>query len=473
MGADLFAPSDVPKMVPVGDFRGLDLTPEEGFLLSRIDGRVNVGAILSMVAWDREKTMQLLESLLRKHLLNFERAEIADRVFGTGNIDAPPLGGREASATPGLSITLTPVNEQAPSDAFTIDPATVERVPDLDPARCVEVLTWARRVESAENLYQMFEIPLGADAKSVKRQYRQMAMLFHPDKFFRKDIGGYRFLIELNWKKIQEGYELLSEPDKKAAYDEDVLAKARSKPRAMPVAAPAPVVARPAFTPGPPPPSKAPAGQQTATPEIPPWDAKGSPATPPRPRVETAFERKLKADVIERLGKARRQFEQAQKDYADGKFSGADSNAKLAMQFDPRNEDYKRWYDSIRPKLEEGMMSAMLRKAELSEASGDMKAAADEYEKALQVFPDNLQANLGLGKVLAFRGDNPRRARECLQKGLAAKPNDLVAILAMCRVLRDTGMVKNALRFIEKAKEIAPKDARVLEEAKEIKKANK
>ncbi|HVO29289.1 MAG TPA: DnaJ domain-containing protein, partial [bacterium] len=336
------------------------------------------------------------------------------------------------------------------------------------------------RVEQAENLYQVFQIPVGADVKSVKRQYRQLAMEFHPDKFFRKEIGGYRQKIEMAWKRVQEGYELLTNPDKKEAYDKEVLARQKARPAPPPPAQSAPPPnpngsgAPAKFAPPPPPPSKAPAGQSTAAPEIPPWEAKSSPAKPPeppRPRVASTAERKLFAEVQERIAKARRHFEQAKKEFAEKKWSNADTNIKLALQYDPKNEEYKTWFEGSRQAVEEGIVTGLLSKAEMAEASSDLKFAAESYEKALALFPDNAEVNLAYGKLVSFRGDNPRKAKECLQKGLLAHPNDLGGLLAMCKTMRTMGMAKNAQRYIDKAKEIAPKDPRVLEELKELKKA--
>ena len=80
MAAELFGPADVPMIVGLSDLRSHNLTAEEGFLLSRIDGRTNVGGLLALVSWDRAKTFELLESLLRKHVVNFDRPEILDTV---------------------------------------------------------------------------------------------------------------------------------------------------------------------------------------------------------------------------------------------------------------------------------------------------------------------------------------------------------------------------------------------------------
>ena len=112
-------------MVALSDLRGVDLTPEEGYLLSRIDGRISVGALLSMVSWERDKTMALLESLLRKHVLNFDRREIHDQAFG------------KTDGTKKVTVSASPTKSNGPAP---INPDTIERVADLDSDRCIEIL---------------------------------------------------------------------------------------------------------------------------------------------------------------------------------------------------------------------------------------------------------------------------------------------------------------------------------------------
>src|SRR5690349_9071219 len=104
-------------MVTLPDLSGLDLTAEEGFLLSRIDGRTPVSGILSMVSWDRVKTMELLESLLRKHVINVDRKEVLEQVFGKGD---PEQVKERTQAT---------VQANGSRPKVTIDRSRVELVP--------------------------------------------------------------------------------------------------------------------------------------------------------------------------------------------------------------------------------------------------------------------------------------------------------------------------------------------------------
>lgn len=458
MSAELFGPSDVPRTVALSDLRGVDLTAEEGFLLSRIDGRVNVGAILTLVAWDRDKTFSLLESLLRKHVVNFDRKEIQERAFQAHD-GAKKLG---PSAANGAASA-------AASKAATFDKEAIEKVPDLDPDRCVEVLEWELRIAEAVSPYEVFGLPEGADHKSVKRNYRQVALSFHPDKFFRKEIGGYRARIENAWKKVQDAYDLLADPARRAAYD--LATEGR-------VIARAPVVETPKEETGP---GRAPRdmAQPLMIQPLDTFERQSGEEIPlvqgqrfeSKPTMDSALTRRLKADVKERIEKAQRHYQQAIADLADGRFAAADSNVKLAMQYDPANPEFSAWYDAVRQKLEAGIVKSSLAKAETALSNGEPKQALGFYEHALGLFPDNLEVNFGYGTLLLERFNNAKTAKECLQKVVNRRPKDVAALVALAKSLRLVGMIKNAQRILDQAKAIAPKDARVVEEAKELKRS--
>ena len=458
-------------MVALPDLRGVDLTPEEGYLLSRIDGRINVGALLTLVSWDREKTMALLESLLRKHVVNFDRREIHDKAFG----------GATAGASAGAENGAKPAGgAQKPAGSTKIDPATIEKVPDLDEARSVEILEWEQVVQAATTPYQVFSLPEGADIRSVKRRYREMAMSFHPDKFFRKEIGGYRTRVESSWKRVQEAYDLLQDPEKRAQW-EAVARQGGSAPAPAPAAdaAPPPGSREPIVGP-----AKAPGGTAQAMVIAPLDDFERTESSfdeiplvqgervEPRPQMESSLQRRLKKDVQERIEKARKFFMQAQQDLIEGKHALADSNLKLAMQFDPKNEEYRSWYERVKPKLEEGIVSNLLRKGELASVADDLKTERECYEHALQLFPESIAANLAMGAFLVRNEEDPKRAKQCLEKVVAKRPDDVTALVALAKSLRLLGMVKNAHRILDQAKAIDPKDARVVSEAKELRKVS-
>ncbi len=66
-----------------------------------------------------------------------------------------------------------------------------------------------------ENLYNVLGVAPNASDEEIKKVYRSLAMRFHPD---RNDAPG----AEVRFKSITKAYEILSDPLKRAEYDQSV-----------------------------------------------------------------------------------------------------------------------------------------------------------------------------------------------------------------------------------------------------------
>lgn len=65
---------------------------------------------------------------------------------------------------------------------------------------------------SKRDYYEVLGVNKNADDKEIKKAYRKLANVYHPDKNKSEDA-------EHKMKEINEAYEILSDPNKKAAYD--------------------------------------------------------------------------------------------------------------------------------------------------------------------------------------------------------------------------------------------------------------
>src|SRR5215475_7435310 len=61
--------------------------------------------------------------------------------------------------------------------------------------------------------YQTLNVPRSASADEIKKAYRRLARKYHPDVSKEKDA-------EAKFKQVQEAYEVLKDPEKRAAYDQ-------------------------------------------------------------------------------------------------------------------------------------------------------------------------------------------------------------------------------------------------------------
>lgn len=64
-----------------------------------------------------------------------------------------------------------------------------------------------------KDYYKTLGISKGSNEEEIKKAYRRMALRFHPDK--NKDANA-----EEKFKEIAEAYEVLSDPKKRAVYDQ-------------------------------------------------------------------------------------------------------------------------------------------------------------------------------------------------------------------------------------------------------------
>ena len=68
--------------------------------------------------------------------------------------------------------------------------------------------------ENKRDYYEVLGVPKDASADDIKKAYRKGAMKYHPDR----NPGDKE--VEQKFKEIGEAYEVLSDPDKKARYDQ-------------------------------------------------------------------------------------------------------------------------------------------------------------------------------------------------------------------------------------------------------------
>lgn len=74
-----------------------------------------------------------------------------------------------------------------------------------------------------QNYYQLLNIDISADTQTIKQAYRKLCKIHHPD------LNPYKKEAEELFKQIQRAYEVLSDPNKREAYKQQLQKEARKK----------------------------------------------------------------------------------------------------------------------------------------------------------------------------------------------------------------------------------------------------
>lgn len=258
------------------DYTALPLspTPEEYFLLSRINGNVTVAEICAISGLSRDATMTALERLQTAGLIEFSAAAPAQSPAPRPSRQAPPqqahsrpqptrpapapkpaavdmsFGAESAAsgggrpATPSPSIAQAPPTTPSPSAAeassederfakwpvsmsqFTFDAALMGQSVEIDDDFKKELIYVAGMLGRVD-YYQLLGVPRDAKRKQIRSAYFALSKRYHPDSFYGKEMGGFSALVDEVFNGLNKADQMLSHKKKRVEYDKALGPEAR------------------------------------------------------------------------------------------------------------------------------------------------------------------------------------------------------------------------------------------------------
>jgi len=401
-----------PRLAPGWEAQATALNPTEGFLLSRIDGHTPWAVLRQIGGLLPEEVDLALESWVKTGLVLLDADEPPPREVRTGH---------EGPA--------------APLDAGAIDSSL-----DLDVEIQRQILAFEARLARA-TYHEILGVQRGSEPRSIKRAYFQLSKQFHPDRYFRRNIGDHALRLDRIFKHVALAYELLSDPTTRREIERGMEG---GPPEVgeyrVTDAGPGERIGKAA---GPPPAYRAPSRMENLE------------------RLRGRFKIPNKV-LAERRFKAR-QFHQAARVATHQKsWLEAAASARLAIAFDPWNPEYTQHFASIQADVYAARAAELLEQADGASAGAD---ALKLLEEAIHYRPVDT-ALYARAAALALEIGELERAHEFAESACELEPAVVGNQLTLCRVLRRRGDIKGAKDALAEAAKLSPKDPEVLSEQK-------
>ncbi len=291
----------------------------------------------------------------------------------------------------------------------------------------------AREAALDADHYTILGLKPGASVKDVSAAYHEASRVFHPDRYFGKQLGSYTGRLERIFRRLAEAHATLVDDAKRDAY-------LRAHPRLRAAVASAAAAA--------------------------------APARPPMAEDEVARAAERRARLarhpyLARGAQAKTLVAEAQSQLKSGATERALGLLHRAQKLDPRaNTAAALRGEAVAKKNAERAQAELVRAREAA-SSGDATTALTAYRAVLGLDPNSHEAALAAAQLL-FRGGSPAEARPLAQKAVDLQPGHVASLVLLGTLCGQLGMSKLARRHLETALEREPGNVEVKQLLKKL-----
>lgn len=403
-------------LAPGCDAEQLVRSAAEGYLFSRIDGLTPWRHLREIGGIPPEEVDACLTRWLDQGALDVVGrgdAAKASRKESTAAGPVPPVDAAEASSTAPVML-----DESALDDRLDIDLDVQRRILEYE-------------ASLGRPYHELLGVEPGAAPKAVKKAYFKLSKEFHPDRYFRKQIGSYAERLDRIFKKVLEAHEILSDPE---------LCQVENQP-STPIEEAPPVDAASA------PPS----------PTDPSGDASQK-AKPTRPRPLTKLERlkqRMPFKINHAALNARRQqadeiFRAAQTSQQAGRLQEAEASIRIAITFDPARAEFKEALGSLKIAAAGARAANLLAKPSERMSDTELFDALRLLEDVLPYRPHDPELNERAGRI-CLRLEKYDEAKEYIETLLIRQPESAAAYTMLGKINKALGDLEGAVGAFETA----------------------
>lgn len=309
----------------------------------------------------------------------------------------------------------------------------VDEQVDLDEGRKEEILALDAKIAS-NNLFEFLGVPSGAPADEVRAAFREASRKFHPDKYFGKNLGSYRPMLDRIFRRLVEANQTLTDPERREQYlaaNPFVRAAARSS-----------TGSNAAFKPEP----------KSETEEA---------------RDSERRQRLARHPYLARTTKVQEYLAKAKEHAAKQEYSQAVTHLNHATQIDPQHAEVKALMIEVRKGADLVRSESSFQHALEALQRGDDDLALQALRVSVNANPLNFKAAHKASILLEKRGE-AREAATFASKAVEGAPKNVEYRVHLARLLMDAGMKVMAKKHYEEAARLDPDHPEVKKHGKRL-----
>lgn len=175
----------------------VQLSPGEGYLLSRVDGAGSVATLQRLVPLPKEQFVRSLGALLAAGLVELRERPVAK-----------PQPASELAERARSHAASAPKPAQEEELAYS----ALERKEHEEVLRLASVI-------GQQDFYLRLGLPRAAGNEQVQTRYREMVRTYHPDRARERHLRSLQAELGTVYRALQEAYETLSVAEARKRYD--------------------------------------------------------------------------------------------------------------------------------------------------------------------------------------------------------------------------------------------------------------
>jgi curved DNA-binding protein CbpA len=413
----------IPRLRRRADFSRVQLTGEEGFLLSRIDGRTSVHLLAQLLGRNPNEVEELLRRLVREGLVTYQKPGEEALDASSDLSELWPTGKKPTNRAPSASDY----------GEFEFPEDRLIEVCDLTEEERKRILWFEAHLE-IWTYYDILQVDRRADAKAIKRAYFARSKEWHPDRFRRPILGSFAKSIERIFGRIQHANKALEDEKSRTAYDQSTVFEA------------------------------------SAT-DLDEFGRAQNKLEREARRALEREERRLRNNPLrQRVQRSRELIQHAEEAKATGDVTGALRALKLAQAYSAQAvEGSNNDIDVLAAAASGERVEAYIKRGRKYESLLHWAEAVAEFRTARGIAPEKGEVMTRLAYCLLHEGTDIQEARQLAQQGAALLPDDPDAhyVLGLCYEKVD--MDKLAQGSYAKALELKPNHGEAKKRIKKLK----